>query len=90
MIVIYVHCVYSPCFNIIRKENKRNLSLLKLFNFLTQNINILVIMIAFALNLPCDSCNIEKAKTNLLKYCTYDRRARTNFIQQLMDDGELS
>jgi len=90
MIVIYVHCVYSPCFNIIRKENKRDLSLLKLFNFLTQNINILVIMISFALNLPCDSCDIEKAKTNLLKYCTYDRRARTNFIQQLMDDEELS
>lgn len=89
MIVVYVHCVYSPCSKIIRKEHKRNLSLLKLFNFLTQNISILVFMIAFALNLPYNSCDIKKAKINLLNYCTYDMRERTNFIHLLMDDEEL-
>jgi hypothetical protein len=90
MIVIYVHCVYSPCFNIIRKEYNRDLSLLKLFKYLTQNINILVIMIAFALNLTQNSLDIENAKINLVKYCSYDIRSRTNFIQQLMNDIELS
>lgn len=90
MIVIYVHCVYSPCFNVIRKEHKRDLSLLKLFNFLTQNLNALILTIAYALNLPCCSSDIQHAKTNLLKYCSYDTRSRTNFIQQLMNDTELS
>jgi len=90
MIVIYVHCVYSPCFNIIRKEYKRDLSLLKLFSYLTLNLNVLIIMIAFALNLPSNSSDIEFAKTNLRKYCSYDFRSRTNFIQQLLDDLELS
>jgi len=90
MIVIYVHCVYSPCFNLIRKEHKRDLSLLKLFNFLTQNLNVLILTIAYALNLPCCSSDIEHAKTILLKYCSYDTRSRTNFIQQLMNETELS
>jgi hypothetical protein len=90
MIVIYVHCVYSPCFNMIRKEYGRDLSLLKLFNYLTQNIGELGIMIAFALNMAQNSILIEHAKINLVKYCSYDIRSRTNFIQQLMNDIELS
>jgi len=90
MIVIYVHCVYSPCFNIIRKEHKRDLSLLKLFSFLTHNLNVLIIMMAYALNLPCCSSDVEYAKTYLIKYCSYDTRSRTNFIQQLMNNLELS
>lgn len=90
MIVIYVHCVYSPCFNMIRKEYKRDLSLLKLFNFLTLNLNVLLVMVAYALSLHCNSSDIEYAKTALVKYCSYDIRSRTNFIQQLMNDTELS
>lgn len=90
MIVIYVHCVYSPCFNRIREEYKRDLSLLKLFNFLTQNQNILIVMIAYALSPPSNSSDMEYAKTNLVKYCSYDIRSRSNFIQQLMNDTELS
>jgi hypothetical protein len=90
MIVIYVHCIYSPCFNLIRKDYKRDLSLLKLFNFLTQNLNVLIIMIAYALNLPGCSSDINCAETTLVKYCSYDTRSRTNFIQQLMDETELS
>ncbi len=59
-----------------------------LFNFLTQNLNFLVIMIAFALDLPNNSVDIEIAKTKLVKYCSYDIRSRTNFIQQLMNETE--
>jgi hypothetical protein len=90
MIVIYVHCVYSPCFNMIRKKYNRDLSLLKLFNYLTQNINSLAMIIAFALQLTKNSLEIEIAKNNLVKYCSYEIRSRTNFIQQLMNDIELS
>jgi len=88
MIVIYVHCVYSPCFNRIRKEYNRDLSLLKLFNYLTQNMNIIGIMIAFALNLTQNSRHIHTAKINLAKYCTYDLRLRTNFIKHLLNDAD--
>ena len=84
MIVIYVHCVYSPSLIKIRKEHERDLSLLKLFGFLTQNLVFLVIMIAFALDLPNDSVENEIAKTNLVKYCSYEIRSRINFIQHLM------
>jgi len=90
MIVIFVHCVYSPCFNMIRKEHKRDLSLLKLFNFLTQNLGILVSIIAFSLRLPQNSRENQIAKTTLIKYCTYDIRLRANFIKLLMNDVELS
>ncbi len=90
MIVIYVHCVYTPCFNIIRKEYKKDLSLLKLFSFLTLNLKVLIIMIAYALKLPCKRSDSEKAKIMLLKYCSYDIRSRTNFIQNLMNETELS
>lgn len=90
MIVIYVNCVYSPCFNKIRMEYKRDLSLLKLFNFLTQNLRVLVIMIDYALDLTCNISDIENAKSSLVKYCSYDIRSRTNFIHELMNDTELS
>lgn len=90
MIVIYIHCVYTPCFNIMRKEHKRDLSLLKLFSLLTQNQNVLIIMIAYALKLPSKRSDIEKAKMMLLKYCSYDIRSRTNFNQILMNETELS
>jgi len=90
MIVIYRHCVYSPSFSKIRKEHKRDLSLLKLFGYLTKNLEFLVIMIAFALDLPIKSADMEIAKTNLVKYCSYEIRSRPNFIQQLMSEIELS
>ena len=90
MIVIYVHCVYSPSLIKIRKEHERDLSLLKLFGFLTQNLDFLVIMIAFALDLPTKSADMEIAKTNLIKYCSYEIRSRPNFIQQLMSEIGLS
>jgi hypothetical protein len=90
MIVIYVHCVYTPCYNIMRKEHKRDLSLLKLFSFLTQNLNVLIIMIAYALKLPSKRTDIEKVEMMLLRYCSYDIRSRTNFIQKLMGETELS
>lgn len=90
MIVIYVHCVYSPCFNMIREEYGRDLSLLRIFNYLTLNIGELWIMIALALNMAQNSIHSEKAKTNIVKYCSYDKRTRTNFIQLIMNDIELS
>jgi hypothetical protein len=52
-------------------------------------MDFLVIMIAFALDLPINSAENEIAKTNLVKYCSYDIRSRSNFIQQLMKETEL-
>lgn len=47
-------------------------------------------MIVFAFNLPSKSSDIEYAKTKLIRYLSYDFRSRTNFIQQQMNDEELS
>jgi len=90
MIVIYRHCVCSPSFSKIRKEHKRDLSLLKLFGYLTQNLEFLVSMIASALDLLIKSADMEIAKTNIIKYCSNEICSRPNFIQQLMSEIELS
>jgi hypothetical protein len=90
MMVIYMHWVYSPCYILIKKKYEKHLSLLKLFNFLTQNPNALISIIAYALNASCDSSDNHNAEMCLVKYCIYDCRSRTNFIEQLMNNTELS
>lgn len=76
MVVLFTHHVYSPWSIIIRAKYKREISLLKLFCFLTKNVEQVVIFI----DSVCkdSSCIAEKI---LVKYCTYDKRVRLNFNQ---------
>jgi len=85
MIVVFVHFVYNPCSEFIRSRYKREISLLKLFSYLTKNIDQLYLMLHFAIHR--NQCIAEK---QLLKYCTYEKRKRTNFNQLLMTDSFLS
>jgi len=85
MIAVFVQYVYNPCFEVIRSRYNRELSLLKLFCYLIKNIEHLPFLLTFATRL--DHCIAEKY---LLKYCTYDKRKRTNFNQLLMTDSFLS
>jgi len=85
MIVVFVHYVYNPWIEIIRSHYKRELSLLKIFSYLTSNIDQLFIFLYFKSNR--NQCIAEK---NLLKYCTYDKRKRLNFNQILMSEPALS
>lgn len=85
MIVVFVHNIYTPCLPIIRSRYNSEISLLKLFCFLTNNIEQLFVVLQFATRR--NHCIAEKY---LLKYCTYDKRKRTNFNQLLMTDSFLS
>jgi hypothetical protein len=78
MIVIFVHFVYNPCLVVIRIKYKREISLLKLFSFLTKNIEQLGLMLKYGKKR--NRCVAEKY---LVKYCTYDLRKRLNFNQLL-------
>jgi len=85
MIAIFVHYVYNPWVEVIRSRYKRELSLLKMFSYLTKNIDQLYFL------LYCKSNKIHSiAEINLLKYCTYDKRKRLNFNQILMSEPILS
>ena len=80
MVVVFTHYVYYPYASIIRSKFKREISLLKLFRFITNNLERVELLLF-------SECNKNRnvAETNLLKYCTYDKRARLNFNQIYLD-----
>lgn len=80
MVVVFTHYVYYPYASIIRSKFKREISLLKLFRFITNNLE----RVELLLFSECRK-NRNVAETNLLKYCTYDKRARLNFNQIYFD-----
>jgi len=80
MVVLFTHYVYYPWEILIKAKYKREISLLKLFCFITNNLEHAEL---FAYS-DC-SKNRYIAEMNLLKYCTYDKRARLNFNQLYFD-----
>ena len=80
MVVVFTHYVYHPYERIIRSKYKREISLLKLFRFITNNLEHVELLLY-------SECNKNRciAEMNLLKYCTYDKRARLNFNQIYLD-----
>lgn len=76
MIVLYTHYVFLPWSHIIRSKFKREMSLLKLYCFLTKNVEQIVMLIDSLSN-----NNFNTAGKTLIKYCTYDKRIRLNFMQ---------
>lgn len=85
MIVIFVNYVYSPWSQIIRSKYKREVSLLKLFCYITNNMEQLNVLLQ-----PFKRRNQENMAAYLIKYCTYDKRKRKNFNQILMTHEFLS
>ncbi len=76
MVVVFTHYVYYPWAIIIRSKYKHEISLLKLFRFITNNLEHVELFIYG----ECPK-NRDVAEINLLKYCTYDKRVRLNFNQ---------
>lgn len=76
MFVLFTHYIYNPWSLIIRSKYKREISLLKLFCFLTKNEDQTVKLIGSV-------CNDQfcLSEITILKYCTYDKRVRLNFNQ---------
>ena len=83
--LIWIALIFQFVFNCfgkkIKKDFDKKLSLIKLCRYLQDNINVLA-------DLIIETCrnNLKKqtlATKALLKYCTYDKRNRQNYNDQL-------
>jgi len=78
MIVTCTHLIYLPCNTIIAYTYGRQLSLLKLSNYLMKNTSQLINILNHWYNIQ------DYIRSNiypLMRYCTYDKRNRQNFNQ---------
>jgi len=80
MIIIYSQLIFKPCRTIIKKQLNKDLSLIKVAHYLTRNPNKIIDII---MELRLFSGNIEKSISALAKYCSYDKRKRLNFEQEM-------
>ena len=78
MIVTCTHLIYLPCNTIIAHTYGRQLSLLKLSNYLMKNTSQLINILNHKFNIHD---NIRSYIYSLMRYCTYDKRNRQNFSQ---------
>jgi hypothetical protein len=81
MIVICTHNIYHPCYLIIRKDYDRELSMMRVFNYLRKNPEKLIELLSVLQN----KSNItDSIFEKLIRYCTYDKRKRLNLNQLQM------
>jgi hypothetical protein len=79
MIIIYIQYIFSPARMIIKKQLKKELSMIKVVRYLIKNTSK-IIQIAKAIENYHDKlCYHLNA---LARYCSYDKRARPNFEQE--------
>lgn len=79
MIVVCIQIVYNPLSYLFRKLYNRELSLLKLINYLIKNTEkIIELLAAISEN---NYFKNKKIKETLIRYCSYDKRKRLNFNQ---------
>lgn len=79
MIVVCIQIIYNPLSYHFRKIYNRELSLLKLINYLIKNTEKLIeLLTAISGN---DCFKSKKIIEPLIRYCSYDKRKRLNFTQ---------
>ncbi|MCK4694638.1 MAG: transposase [Candidatus Cloacimonetes bacterium] len=78
MIVICTHNIYRPCYLKIRKNCNRELSMMRLFNYLMKNPEKLIELLTL---LQRKSQETLFVFDKLVRYCTYDKRKRLNLNQ---------
>jgi hypothetical protein len=79
MIIIYIQYIFSPARMIIKKQLKKELSMIKVVRYLIKNTSK-IIQIAKAIeNYKDKLCYHLRA---LARYCSYDKRIRANFEQE--------
>jgi hypothetical protein len=80
MIIIFFHFIFKPCRAIIKEKFNRELSLVKLTHYLVKNQEKINEILAHI----CKNDNsISLAISALAKYCSYDKRNKLNFQQEL-------
>lgn len=81
MIVICTHNIYHPCYLIIHKDYHRELSMMRVFNYLKKNPEKLIELLSV---LQKKSHKSHQIFEKLIRYCTYDKRKRLNLNQLQM------
>lgn len=80
MIIIAFQHIFKPCRKIIKKLLNKNISLFKVTQYLTKNPN----RINKILKEICQySTKLTPSIAALAKYCSYDKRKRLNFQQEI-------
>jgi hypothetical protein len=78
MIIIYIQYIFSPASAIIKKQLKKELSMIKVVRYLVKNTSKIILIVKAIENYKDKLCYHLKA---LARYCSYDKRTRTNFDQ---------
>lgn len=78
MIIIYIQYIFSPASAIIKKQLKKGLSMIKVVRYLVKNTSKIILIVKAIENYKDKLCYHLKA---LARYCSYDKRTRTNFDQ---------
>jgi hypothetical protein len=80
MIIICFQLIFTPCRKIIKVQFDKDLSLMKLTRYLVRNPKKIIEIIT---ELTENSNSIAKSISALARYCSYDKRKRLNFEQQM-------
>lgn len=79
MIIIFIQYIFSPARIITNTHMKKALSMIKVVRYLTKNTSKLIQIVKAIENYTGKPCYHLKA---LARYCSYDKRLRTNFEQE--------
>ena len=77
MIVLCSNFIYQPCYEIIATSYNKQLSLIKFIHYLVKNSSTMAYILSHESNLKCLKIDLHP----MVRYCTYDKRKRQNFMQ---------
>jgi len=80
MILICSQYIFSPCKLVVKKNLEKNLSLLKVMHYLNRNPSK---MIEISTELIKNPTKPGATIIALARYCSYDKRKRLNFEQEM-------
>jgi hypothetical protein len=79
MIIIFIQYIFSPARMITKSHLKKALSMIKVVRYLIKNTSKIIQIVKAIENYKGKLCYHLKA---LARYCSYDKRLRTNFEQE--------
>lgn len=79
MAIIYIQYVFSPARTIINEHLENELSMIKVVRYLTKNTSKITQIVKAITNYKDKLCYHLRT---LARYCSYDKRLRTNFEQE--------
>jgi len=81
MIIICIQYIFSPARMIIKKQLKKDLSMIKVVRYLTKNPLKIIAIVKELINYK-EKCTYHLKA--LGRYCTYEKRKRMNFEQEFL------